>query len=125
MITDQQMHEAIDRIARSADGELLYRWLQLELQRLALSSDAGALLVHHGRRSLAYDLMGHMAAGIEQSDGRNSSASERPVVIARREPIVSGRRHPGGRRVLADPNVGEYLNAADAGDFPADTAKPS
>ena len=108
MITDEEMHAAIDRIARTADGELFYRWLQLELQRLPLTADQGALLVSHGRRSLASDLMGRMARGLDESGGRTESGSsaDRPVVISRAGSVAVARPRGFRRAILAESESG-------------------
>ena len=80
-MTESEMKEALDRIARTPDGALLYRWLQLEALYVEPADVAdGALRTSHGRRSLARQLMSHMAEGIE------SSAGDRAVVIRRDQP---------------------------------------
>ena len=85
-ITDPDMAAALDRLARSADGHLLYRHLQKLL--MGVSRDPGTLQEHNGRRLLASELMGLMAKGIEESDGRNT------IVFAR-------RADPGPRRPVS------------------------
>ena len=103
-VTDEQVKDALQRIARTPDGEVLYRFLQKELMGV-LSSGAseGAFREHNGRRSFASTLMGLMADGIETS-GRNAN------VIFRRSGSVSNasgeqrpvyRPAPGGRRIDA------------------------
>lgn len=111
MMTDEDMRNALDRIARTADGELFYRWLQKELQRIGSSTDPGALQQLNGRRSLAHDLMGLMAKGLDESggreqpgDGRDGQPSERPVVYARSKPTVASRQH-GVRRRVTDKTI--------------------
>ena len=97
MIDDEQLNQALDRIARSADGELLYRYCQKTLMgTLAEHIPAdGALWTEHGRRRFAAELMAKMAKGIAESGGqrRNSdSSAERTVVFAARQPGASSRR---------------------------------
>jgi hypothetical protein len=69
MIENNDMKEAIDRIARTPDGLLLYRLLQKVLcGTVAAQSDHGALQINEGRRTLARDLMAYMAEGIADND---------------------------------------------------------
>lgn len=70
MITDEQVAEALDRIARTADGMLLYLSLQRTMMAVTPSTDSGALLVHHGERILASRIRALMSKGIEESGGR-------------------------------------------------------
>ena len=62
----QQTKDAWDRIARSADGIVIYRHLQRIRQ--ALATDYSALPHFEGRRSLAADLMAFMSDGIRDYD---------------------------------------------------------
>lgn len=95
MITDDDLNLALDRIARTPDGELLYRYFQKVLMGVLTDVDPGrsALRTNHGRRSLAAELMGRMAKGIDESAGRSSDdtsdtgkRTERPVVFVARQP---------------------------------------
>jgi hypothetical protein len=61
-----QTKEAWDRVARSADGLVIYRHLQRIRQ--ALATDMSALPTFEGRRSLAADLMAFMSDGIRDYD---------------------------------------------------------
>jgi hypothetical protein len=61
-----QTKDAWDRIARSADGLVIYRHLQRIRQ--ALATDHSALPHFEGRRSLAADLMAFMSDGIRDYD---------------------------------------------------------
>lgn len=97
MISDDEINQAIDRIARTADGELLYRYLQKTLMGTLSehSPEDGALRCEHGMRRFASILMAKMAKGIDESGGRTDSstgsrASERTVVFRRAEPSRSG-----------------------------------
>jgi hypothetical protein len=98
MIDVQEIYRAIDRIARTPDGELLYRYLQREA--LSLPPDAasdGALREHSGRRRFALDLMACMAKGIDERAGRRSNDStpdgiaEQPAVYSRQPARIAGR----------------------------------
>jgi hypothetical protein len=62
----QQIKDAWDRVARSADGVVIYRHLQRIRQ--ALATDMSALPAFEGRRSLAADLMAFMSDGIRDYD---------------------------------------------------------
>ena len=75
-IASKDIEAAIDRIARTDDGMLLYLYLQKV--RLGLTpSDAQqrALRANEGRRSFAADLMAHMGKGI-----RESGRADNPIV---------------------------------------------
>lgn len=87
--------QAIDRIARTGDGELLHRYLRRELEHVVLHWEAGALFGAAGRRSLARDLMALMREGIERGGRRDE-----PILDSgyRQQP----RRGPGQRRVTLD-----------------------
>jgi hypothetical protein len=62
----QQTKDAWDRVARSAEGLVIYRHLQRIRQ--ALAADMSALPHFEGRRSLAADLMAFMSDGIRDYD---------------------------------------------------------
>lgn len=85
MITDEEMHQAIDRIARSEDGHLLYLYFQKAL--CATTTTESALPRNEGRRSFAAELMAIMAKGIRES-GRADSI---PITFA-----VAGPRSIAG-----------------------------
>lgn len=104
MITDEDMHQAIDRIARTPEGAVFYRYLQKAICAF-LPGEASnrALRQNEGRRSFAAELMGLMAKGIDESGGRTDlpaddagRASERPVVF-RSVPRPVGRSHESNR----------------------------
>jgi hypothetical protein len=123
MISDDDLRKALDRIARSADGEFLYRYLQLKVLcgvvdfvDLPVGWDASsALLRDNGRRSLAAELMGLMTRGIDERGGStepgSTSVTERAVVFVAPQPRAVGPVSRGaGRRVTADipdPGSGE------------------
>lgn len=95
MISDEDIDKALDRIARTADGELLYRFFQKKLLG-TLDEHApteSALRTEHGERRFAQLLMIKMKQGIDESGGRTdlaSRASERTVVFRGREPRATG-----------------------------------
>jgi hypothetical protein len=97
-MTDEEMTSAIDRIARTADGLMLYRYFQ----HVAMSDDpgtgVGALLKFSGRRSFARELMALMGKGVDESGG-SRRPTEQPVVFAGRKPVVGERRGSAERRV--------------------------
>ena len=68
-IDDTMLADALDRIARTLDGILLYRYLQKVMMSVVMpSAPERALPANEGRRSLAAELMGHMAEGIGEND---------------------------------------------------------
>lgn len=115
-IDDKDINEALDRIARTRDGELLYRFFQKSLMG-TLDDHAppeSALRVEHGRRRFAFELMAKMAKGIDESGGRTDSSSrapsERTVVFRAREPRASGK--PANIRDTLRASDPEYLRIA-------------
>lgn len=101
-ITDQDMAEALDRIARTPDGEVLYLYLQKALMGVPTSTEACALTANHGRRSFASELMGFMSKGI------SASARSGCITFAVAQRSAVPRRIPGGRLVSADTLVPGY-----------------
>lgn len=91
--------EAIGRLGFTDDGRILHRYLRRELERLGLTADQSTLLVLHGRRSLAHDLMRLMADGIEAR--RGGSSTDDPI-LTRSSGAVAGARPRGARRRVAD-----------------------
>lgn len=68
-IDQKDCREALDRIARTPDGLLLYRYLQrICLGITPASAPKRALPVNEGRRTFAAELMAHMAEGIGDND---------------------------------------------------------
>lgn len=125
MITDEETAAALDRIARTSDGELLYRHLQKHLMGTIAdhAPDDSALRTEHGMRRFAASLMAKMARGIDESGGSSTSSgtdgkrSERTVVFAPSKPGVSGR-HVSARDYLAkhDPEFQRLTVNPGAGD---------
>lgn len=93
-IDHQRFKDAWDRIARTEDGQLIYRHLQRIRMGMAPSLEDGALRHCEGRRSLAADLMAHMAKGIEQSD-------RYAFTFAVAQPAAVSGARGAGRRITA------------------------
>lgn len=104
MISDHDLNEALDRIARTRDGDLLYRYLQKRLMGVCLSADMGALQSDNGERKFAAELMGRMAQGIKES---SSVGPDRAITFALAEPRSVARpgRGPGRRVTGAEPGT--------------------
>src|SRR6516225_5021186 len=104
-LTTPEINEAWDRIARTSDGQIIYRHLQKLV--MEISTDDGALQRCEGARSLAHNLMRLMANGIIDSD---RYAIAFPVA----KPVAVTGARGAGRRVTADTFVAGY-NTADYG----------
>jgi hypothetical protein len=120
-IDDGDIANALDRIAMTPDGALLYAFLQkVAIARLPGDPSDGALRAEHGRRSLAHDLMSKMARGIDESAGRTADSdrhgrpSERPVVFLASKPVIANRKRGAGRRVGPDDTVAGWDSPAAA-----------
>lgn len=106
IISDDDFEKAIDRFSRTADGRVVYCWLQNVLCDVITTSEDGALRENNGERRFAAKLMGHMAKGIEESGGRDNQ----PIVFNKRHAgAVSGRVSPRDyfRKQLTDEPAGE------------------
>jgi hypothetical protein len=109
-ISTDDLRKALDRIARTQDGILLYRHLQKIRLGLAPPASTGRALRHfEGYRNCAADLMAHMAEGIGNGSGAVVTFS-----IARGAPVSASRG--AGRRVTADTIVPGW-NDGDTGTF--------
>ena len=90
--TDQELHEALRRIAMTPDGFLLRRYLQLVLNEVPTitAGDSWPLLVAHGRRQLARDLVSIMDQRLAESAAldRSGDPSE-PVIRSVSKPVAS------------------------------------
>lgn len=105
MIEPKQWIEALERIARTEDGWLLF----CGLHKVAISlpepgAKSGALRDHHGRRTLAREIMDLMSEGIDERGRRTGTSgtdklSEQPVAFARPKPVAVSRGHGTGRRI--------------------------
>ena len=95
-ITDEMMNEALERIASTSDGALLYLYLQKVLCGVTTSLDPCALQSDHGRRKFAAELMNRMGKGIEIGGREHGN----PVVFAKRDP-TDVKRHVSAREYLA------------------------
>lgn len=120
--TKEACLEAIDRIARTPDGAVLYVLLQRRLMHVAGENSDGALRLDQGERTFAARLIGAMAKGIFESGGRTGitgssigpSGGEQPVVVPVAKPVRTGReRNPGGRRITEHTRVPGYDPPAD------------
>jgi hypothetical protein len=112
-ISEKLMHEAIDRIARTPDGRVLYLYCQRRLMALTVSADLSTLQSDHGERTFAARLISLMATGISESGGRTSSGgpgsiSEQPIVFAVPKPRAVGGPRGAGRRIDEHTRVPGY-----------------
>lgn len=88
--------EAIKRISFTSDGLLLHRFLRRVLETVVDVVEPSTLLTQNGRRSLARDLMRHMAEGIEAGSGRRTGTDE--SILTRSSGAVSAVPARGARR---------------------------
>jgi hypothetical protein len=108
--TNKACLEALDRIARTADGAAFYVYLQRRLMSVHGAQGKGALRQNHGERTFAAELISVMAKGIFESGGRTGihgsssgpGGSEQPVVVPIPKPVSVAR--PGSRRRIG-PNT--------------------
>jgi hypothetical protein len=115
-LTDEDLHKAIDRLARTPDGRILYLFLQRRLMGVPASSKSGALRTDHGERMFAAKLIGLMATGIAESGGASSSSGDgstgsgdKPIVFAVPQPRrVAGTGRGIGRRITEQTRVPGY-----------------
>jgi hypothetical protein len=95
MIENKDVIEAIDRIARTPDGQMLFRHLQKICLAVATpESSHGALRQHEGRRMFASELMGMMSKGIADSD-------RYAITFVRTAAEPATRSRGAGRRITA------------------------
>jgi hypothetical protein len=120
MIDEKIINDAIDRIACTSDGEILYRYLQQVVCETSIPPTDSALREHSGRRRFAADLMGLMAKGIDASGGRNGS--ERPVILGRREPGDARRKLSAREWLAGQPKWDDDPNYTSTGSAGAGTA---
>ena len=99
IVTDEQLAEAADRIARTQDGQLLYLYLQKVLLGVTAQAMSDcALQRNEGRRSFASELMGFMAEG-------QRSGSAVSVTFSLAGPRAVSRSRGIGRRISADTRI--------------------
>ncbi len=119
--TQQACLEAIDRIARTADGAALYVFLQRRLMAISASTDRGALRLDEGERRFASRLIGHMAKGVFESGGRTGitgsstgpDGRDQPLVVPSPKPVrVAGS---GSRRRIDEFTIVPGWNDTPAG----------
>lgn len=111
--------DALAALARMPEGRLLHRYLRRILETVIDLQDDCALRQQNGRRSLARDLMRHMAEGI---DGRRTDSSDDAPILTRPRGAVAvtGR----ARRDRASlPRVDSYSD--DLNPDGTDPAKPA
>jgi hypothetical protein len=101
MITDDDIKKAFDNIARTHDGRLIYLHFQKQLCALAPPNDLGVLPQLEGRRRFAAELMGLMAEGIEQSDGRGGTDGSGRTIVFARNAAARTSQHRTAREWLA------------------------
>ncbi len=111
MITDKELHDAWDRIARSSDGKLIYLHLQRQLMAVTTSTEDGALPRLEGQRIFAAKLIYLMAKGIEESAG---SSDFNIYTFAGAGALAVSSARGAGRRVTLDTFVPGY-DAPDRG----------
>jgi len=100
-IADEDIREALDRIARTADGRLLYRYLQKILCDVTPPEiPDGALPRQEGKRSFARNLMELMAEGIDAG----ADESGRAVVFRQRERVAKQQRVSPREWLAANPD---------------------
>jgi hypothetical protein len=106
-ISDELLREAIDRIARTPDGPLLYLYLQRRLMAFSPAASNSALRSDNGERSFAAKLIGLMAKGISESGraGPSSGGSEQPIVFPVAKPVPSRIPRGAGRRIGPEDRV--------------------
>lgn len=111
MIEQREMDEAIDRIARTADGQKLYLFLQKRLMAVATTADDSTLRQDNGERMFAAKLIGLMAKGIAESGGRTDPILTFAVTGPRAVSFARG----AGRRVTIDTAIPGYDTDAKSG----------
>jgi hypothetical protein len=110
VIENKDVLEAIDRIARTPDGQMLFHHLQKILLNVATPDvNDGALRQLEGRRMFASELMGLMAKGIADSDRYAIT-----FVRSASEPKPAARG--AARRITADTRVPGWDDPAFGGD---------
>ena len=113
-ISTEELREAISRIARTPEGEMLYLWLQKRLMALpVVGCNGDDLQKFEGGRMLAGELFAIMSEGINLS-GRTDTV--RPIVFRTGGSVADARARPSLRRVTADTPVAGFDAPGDAAD---------
>jgi hypothetical protein len=100
--------DAIKAIARTRDGLLLHRFLRRVLEGVVDIQEASALYAQNGRRSLARDLMRHMAEGLND---RHDSNDDAPILARAGQPVVVvGRSRRDPSRFPRADSYADHLN---------------
>jgi hypothetical protein len=102
IIETQEIKDAWDRIARTSDGQIVFR--HLNKLAMALALDVSALPVHEGGRILARNLMSLMSKGIVDSD-------RYAIAFVTRTAEPGERARGAGRRISAEHFVPGYDTA--------------
>lgn len=105
MIDDEQINNAIKRLALTGDGRLLHLMLQRSLMATCVDPTIpGALPLHEGGRRFASklkELMDSSLAEASSGERAGSTSSERPIIVARPSGLsVAGSG--GARRRVPD-----------------------
>lgn len=103
-LTEQEIN-AIKAIARTDDGALLHRFLRRVLEAVIDMDSDGALRAQNGRRSLARDLMRHMAEGIDE---RRAYSSDDSILARPSGGVTVARARGAGRRIKPGTAVPSY-----------------
>lgn len=97
IIDDNYVKEALQRIARTPDGQIFHIGLQRALMALSPSPESGALQTFEGGRRFAQQIKAVMDEAIAGEPVDGQSERERPIVIVARSAVpVGGTR--GARR---------------------------
>lgn len=112
IVEDEHLQNAIDRIARTPDGRMLYLFLQKTLASFPASFETDALQAHHGRRTFAADLMAIMAKGIRETHG-GRDPTDGPITFVPREPArLAGRESVRAHIARTDPELASLPNGS-------------
>lgn len=110
MITDDELHQAWDRIARTADGRTIYLHLQRRLMAVCAAADDSTLREDSGERKFAAKLIGLMAKGIEESGGSSDSI----ITFAVAGGHAVSRSRGAGRRISESDRIPGWDTDTDA-----------
>jgi hypothetical protein len=115
-VTSDDIKKAFDRIARTYDGQMVYRYLQkIRLGLTPLEASECALQRNEGSRTLAADLMGFMYEGIADSD-------RYAITFAVAKPIELRATRGAARRIGPEHYVPGWDGPGDAADAGAESS---